>query len=129
MYDRFFVIYFNTYINTMNDIFYAKDRITVNKTSYKLYFDFIYFIIKCKTLFTESQFKDIEKFIFETLKKVDLSYLKNYDKYMQNIIINASQSEEARKVKREWQRIYKNLNDSIKKQHILDKLQKLYRRG
>lgn len=128
MYDKFFIIYFNTYINTMNDIFNTNGRNAGSKTSYKLYFDFIYFIIKCKTLFTESQFKDIEKFIFQTLEKVDLSYLKNYDKYMQNIIVSASKSEEARKVKREWQRIYKNLNDSIKKKYILDKLQKLYRR-
>lgn len=128
MYDKFFIIYFNTYINTMGDIFTTSDRSSGNKKSYKLYCDFIYFIMKCKTLFTETQFKDIEKFIFETLEKVDLDYLKNYDKYMKNIIINSSKSEEARRMKREWQKIYKNLNDSIKRKYILNKLQKIYKR-
>lgn len=112
----------------MGDIFTTSDRSSGNKKSYKLYCDFIYFIMKCKTLFTETQFKDIEKFIFETLEKVDLDYLKNYDKYMKNIIINSSKSEEARRMKREWQKIYKNLNDSIKRKYILNKLQKIYKR-
>lgn len=127
MYDRFFITYFNIYINTMGDIFTINGIDVENKNSYKLYLDFIYFIIKCKVLFSESQFKDIEKFIFEKLESVDLNHLKSYDKYMQDIIINTAKSEEVKKMRREWQKIYKNLNDNIKKRYILDKLQKIYR--
>lgn len=128
MYDRYFVIYFNTYINTMNDILTANGIYAGDKTSYKLYLDFIYFIIKCKALFSEEQFKDIERFIFESMEKVGLDNLKGCDQYITNIIINTTKSEEAKKIRKEWQKIYKNLNDEIRKRHIIEKFQKIYKR-
>lgn len=128
MYDRYFVTYFNTYINTMNDILTSNGIYTGNKTSYKLYLDFIYFIIKCKALFSEEQFKDIERFIFESMEKVGIDNLKGYEQYIKDIITNTSKSEEAKKIRKEWQKIYKNLNDEIRKRHILEKLHKIYKR-
>lgn len=128
MYDKYFVVYFNTYINTMNDILTANGIYTGDKTSYKLYLDFIYFIIKCKALFSEEQFRGIERFIFESMEKIGLDNLKGYDQYIKNIIINTTQSEEAKKIRKEWQKIYKDLNDEIRKRHILEKLQKIYKR-
>lgn len=128
MYDRYFVIYFNTYINTMNDILATNGIYAGDKTSYKLYLDFIYFIIKCKALFSEEQFRDIEKFIFESMEKIGLDNLKGYEQYVKDIIINTTKSEEAKKIQKEWQKIYKNLNDEIRKRHILEKFQKIYKR-
>lgn len=128
MYDKYFVIYFNTYINTMNDILTENGIYAGDKTCYKLYLDFIYFIIKCKALFSEEQFKDIERFIFESMEKVGLDNLKGYDQYVKDIIINTTKSEEAKKIQKEWQKIYRNLNDEIRKRHILEKFQKIYKR-
>lgn len=128
MYDRYFVIYFNTYINTMNDILTVNGIYAGDKTSYRLYLDFIYFIIKCKALFSEEQFRDIERFISESMEKVGLDNLKGCDQYITNIIINTTKSEEAKKIRKEWQKIYKNLNDEIRKRHILEKIQKIYKR-
>lgn len=128
MYDRYFVIYFNTYINTMNDILTANGIYAGDKTSYKLYIDFIYFIIKCKALFSEEQFRDIERFICESMEKIGLDNLKGYEQYVKDIIMNTAKSEEAKKIQKEWQKMYKNLNDEIRKRHILEKIQKIYKR-
>lgn len=133
MYNKFFITYFNIYINVMNKIFNASSQEfseikTRADSSYKLYLDFVFFMIKSKNLFSQKQFKDIEKFIIDNLERVDISLVKNFDKYMQQTIVKLVKSEDIREIRRDWQKIYRTLMEGIAKKSIMVKIQKIYKR-
>lgn len=122
MYDKYMITYFNIYMKAMNDIFDLKGN-------NKIYLDFICFMIKSKSLFSENQFKDIEENIIYNIVKVDIAHIESYDKYIERTIENSTIGEETRKSQKVWREIYKRASKEIDGKSIFDKIQqKIYKK-
>lgn len=122
MYDKYMITYFNSYMKAMDDIFDSKG-------SNKIYLDFICFMIKSKSLFSENQFKDIEENIIYNVVKIDIAHIEDYDKYIERIIENVVRGEEIRASRKVWHEIYKQARKEIEGKSIFDKIQqKIYKK-
>ncbi|WP_234124448.1 hypothetical protein [Clostridium hydrogenum] len=126
MYNKFFNVYFTAYLNEMSEILSYSDESNINvKNSYKIYLDFVCFIIKSKNLFSEKQYRDIEKFIVSSLEKAKIYDFGNFNEYMDNIISSISKNKEAKKIRREWQKMYKPLSENEKIRNIITKIKRI----
>lgn len=122
MYDKYMITYFNSYIKAMDDIFNLKG-------SNKIYLDFICFMIKNRSLFSENQFKDIKENIIYNMVKVDIAHIDRYDRYIERTIENAVRGEELRQARKVWHDIYKASKEGIEGKSIFDKIQqKIYKK-
>ncbi|WP_234124437.1 GAP1-N2 domain-containing protein [Clostridium hydrogenum] len=122
MYEKYMVTYFNTYMLAMEDIFDSKG-------TNKIYLDFICFIIKSQSLFSEKQFKDIEENIVINISSVDTNRIEGYDKYIQKTIENSTRGEETRDAIRTWMEMYKAAKKESEGKSIFNKLQqKIYKK-
>lgn len=120
MYDKYRITYFNSYIKAMDDIFDLKG-------SNKIYLDFICFMIKSRSLFSENQFKDIEENIIYNMVKADIAHIEGYDKYIEKSIENVTRGGETSKLRKVWREIYKEARKEIEGKSIFNKIQKIYK--
>lgn len=126
MYNKYFNKYFSVYLSEMNDILICSDELSRTvKNSYKIYLDFVCFVIKSKNLFSEEQYRDILKFIVSNLEKVKLSDFDDFNQYMNSIMGDISKSKEVRKIRREWLKIYKPIIESEKIRSFITKIRKI----
>lgn len=126
MYNKFFNVYFTAYLNEMSEILIYNDESNINvKNSYKIYLDFVCFIIKSKNLFSEEQYRDIEKFIVSSLEKAKTYDFSNFNQYMDNIIGSISKNKEAKKIRKEWQKMYRPLSENEKIRSIITKIKRI----
>lgn len=117
LYKDYTILYFNNYTASMETIFDAKG-------SNEIYLDFICFILKVQSLFSEEQFALITENIIGKLKKIDLVKLDEYDSYITRVIKNTVRGEEKISMNKEWQKIYSSSEKLIKGKSILNKIRR-----